>query len=357
MPRISRLLRPEWSSVPQGEFRRRYSQLQSFQDLADFLGVRAAQVSYYAFQVDKIRAYSNFSIPRSNGQPRVIDVPVRTLKYIQRLIHESLVQIYRPHPAVHGFMCGRSVLTNASNHLNSRYVLNIDLQDFFPTITRQRIFGRLVKPPYSLQNRVANAIAALTTNHLGRLPQGSPASPVIANIVAASLDHEIARLCGPLGCRYTRYADDITISKSRGEMPPSVARYPTARGTGSVIIGDRLAKIIYDQGFRINERKSRLQSYGKRQTCTGLVINGDKPTPPKRYVRRLRSLVHHWRKNGWQDAAQILNLTEKQGHISNREQLSNKVAGRLSYIQMIKGQDDPITQKLQQIIASIPPDY
>ena len=281
MPNVSSSLRPQWANIPQGKFRSDYRQLDSLHDLAAFWGLRPSQLSYYAFHVDKRTVYNTFHIPRRNGRQRRIEAPTPTLKYIQRIIHESLARIYGPHPAVHGFLSDRSIVTNAQNHVRSRYILNVDLADFFSSITKKRIYGRLVSAPYSLSKRVANLIAALSTNVYSRLPQGSPSSPVLANIVASGLDSDLANLCGSLGCWYTRYADDITISTSRREMPRQLARYPNARGTGQVVIGDRLLDVIERHGFRINDRKSRLQSYWTRQLCTGLVVNGDRISPPE----------------------------------------------------------------------------
>lgn len=357
MPNVSSLLRPDWATIPQREFRHTYSQLGSLHDLAEFWGLRPSQLSYYAFHIDKGTAYRTFSIPRRNGRERRIEAPARTLKYIQRLIHESLTRVYGPHPAVHGFLSERSIITNAREHVRSRYVLNIDLADFFPSITSKRIYGRLVAAPYSFNERVANLIATLSTNRYSRLPQGSPSSPVLANIVASGLDSDLAKLCGSLGCWYTRYADDITISTSREEMPPQLARYPKARGTAQVVIGDRLLDVIEDHGFKVNDRKSRLQSYWTRQLCTGLVINSDHLSPPKTYIRRLRSLIDHWQKNGWQDAAQVLHSNEHRSLFTDRQALMNHVIGRIGYLKMVRGQNDPVSQRLEQIVDNLPPDH
>ena len=354
MPNVSSPLRPQWATIPQREFRNNYRQLSSLHDLAAFWGIAPSQLSYYAFKIDKSLAYRTFRIPRRNGRERRIEAPKPTLKYIQRLIHESLTRVYGPHPAVHGFLPRHSIVTNAQNHVGSRYVLNIDLADFFPSITRKRIYGRLVVPPYSFDGRVANLIAALSTNAYSRLPQGSPSSPVLANIVAAELDADLTKLCRSFGCWYTRYADDITISVPRGALSPQLARYPNARGTGQVVIGDRLVDVIEDHGFRINDRKSRLQSYWTRQLCTGLVVNGDRISPPRSYIRRLRSLIDHWRKNGWQDAAQVLHSKERRPLFTDRQALINHVIGRIGYLKMVRGQNDPVSQRLALIVSSLP---
>lgn len=354
MPNVSSPLRPQWAAIPQEQFRHNYRQLRSLQDLAEFWGLLPSQLSYYAFHIKKGHRYTSFSIPKRNGRKRPIEAPRRTLKYIQRLIHESLTRVYGPHPAVHGFRSGRSIVTNAQRHLGRRYVLNIDLADFFPSITRKRIYGRLVTDPYSFDPKVANLIASLSTNDYLQLPQGSPSSPVIANIVTAGLDHDLAKLCGSLRGRYTRYADDITISTSRGELSPELARYPHASGTGQVIIGDRLTTVIEHHGFQINHRKTRLQSYWTRQMCTGLVVNGSQASPPRSYLRRLRSLVDHWRTNGWQDAAQVLHTNENRPLFNNRQDLMNHVIGKIGYLRMVRGSNDRTSQRLEQIVESLP---
>ena len=357
MPNVSSLLRPDWTTISQGEFRSKYQQLNSLHDLANFWGIKPSQISYYAFQIDKRRAYNTFYIPRRNGQRRLIETPTRTLKYIQRLIHESLTRVYIPHSAVHGFLPKRSIVTNAQNHIGRQYVLNIDLKDFFPSITYPRIRGRLIAGPYSFHPDVANLIAALSTNFHSQLPQGSPSSPIIANIVAAGLDDKLIKLCRSYRCRYTRYADDITISTFRKEMPPEIARYPNASGTGQVIIGDKLTDVIEHNGFQINAEKSRLQSYWTRQICTGLVVNSNRVSPPKSYIRRLRSLIDHWKKNGWQDAALVLHTKENRALFNNREAFVDHVIGRIGYLKMVRGQDDPVTKRLMQIVESIPQNH
>lgn len=354
MPRISAPLRPEWATIGQAEFRKNFSQISSLQGLAAFFRLQPFQLSYYAYKVDKNRVYTTFCIPRRNGKQRRIESPTRTLKFIQRLIHESLTRIYGPHPAVHGFRVNKSIVTNARNHTNRRYVLNLDLADFFPSITRQRIYGRLVAAPYLLNSNVANLIAALSTNAYSQLPQGSPSSPVIANILAAEMDSDLAKLCGSLHCRYTRYADDITISTSRNELSPELARYPSALGTGQVIVGDRLRDIVERHGFQVNDRKSRLHSHWTRQMCTGLVVNNNRVTPPRSYVRRLRSLLDHWKKDGWQDAARILSVAENRPLLDDRQRLLNHVLGKVAYLRMVRGPGDPACDRFEQKILSLP---
>ena len=353
MPSSSSPLRPEWQEISQGEFRRAYRALESLQDLASLWGLPAPQIAYYAFKARKHDVYTSFTIPRRHGTPRHIEAPNPTLRYLQRIIHESLTCIYGPHAAVHGFRAGRSIVTNAKCHLRSRYVLNIDLLDFFHSVTRQRIYGRLVTAPYEFDSKVANIVASLATNSLGTLPQGSPCSPILANIIAAQMDDELSRFAKSRYCVYTRYADDITISTKRQVLSPQIARYPSARGTGQAILGDNLLGIIERHDFRINNRKTRLQNHSTRQLCTGLVVNGHRVSVPRDYVRRLRSLLDHWCKNGWEDAAAALAAERGRPSFTERTQLVNHVRGRLDYLGMVSG-GDPVWQRMSERFAAIP---
>ena len=357
MGNVKGKLRPEWEELRYSEFLSRFRQLESLSSVAEFWDIAPTQIYHYAFRIDKNNAYSTFEVPRRNGRVRRIDAPVRTLKFIQRLIHESLSCIYRPHRAAHGFLTDRSIVTNAREHVGRQYVLNVDLADFFPSITRKRVYHCLIGEPYRLNRKVANLIAALSTNAYARLPQGSPSSPVIANMVASDMDVALATLCGELRCRYTRYADDVTISTLRNEMPPAIARYPNAQGTGQAILGDRLVAAIENNGFQINHLKSRMYSHWTRQTCTGLVVNGEKPSPSRAYIRRLRSLVDHWRKNGWEDAAQVLHEKENRILFDNRDKLLNHVRGRIGFVQMVRGQNDAVCRSLLQVIDAMPENY
>ena len=354
MPSSSSPLRPQWQERSQTEFRRAYKALESPQDLASLWGVPASQIAYYAFKAPKHDLYTSFAIPRRHGAPRHIEAPNPTLRYLQRIIHESLTCIYGPHRAVHGFRAGRSIVTNAKCHVDSRYVLNIDLSDFFHSVTRQRIYGRLITAPYELDTKVANIVASLATNSLGTLPQGSPSSPILANMIAAQMDDELSRFATSRYCVYTRYADDITISTKRQVLSPQIARYPHSRGTGQAILGDALVDTIERHGFTINNRKTRLQSHSTRQLCTGLVVNGKSVSVPRRYVRRLRSLIDHWSKNGWKDAASALAAENGRPHFTERRQLVNHVRGRLDYLRMVCGHSDPVCKQMRDRFEAIP---
>lgn len=236
-------------------------------------------------------------------------------------------------------------------------MLNIDLENFFPSITRARIIARLKAAPYNLQPPVATLIGFTATDGQGRLPQGSPCSPVISNIIAAKMDSDLVRLTSAFKCIYTRYADDITISTSREEFPPDIARYPTTLGTVQVVVGEALMDVIEENHFSINQKKCRLQNSSTRQMCTGLVVNGEKVGLPGPYKRRLRALIHNWKIHGWEAAAQTMHEKERRPLMQDRERLRQHVLGRINYVKMVRGQDDAGAAKFLRAVLEIPPGH
>ena len=125
----------------------------------------------------------------------------------------------------------RSILTNATLHKRRRYVLNLDLEDFFPSITFGRIRGFFIKDKhFALQEKVATVIAQIACFN-NELPQGSPCSPVLSNLIGHLLDTRLARFARLYKCTYSRYADDITFSTSRKDFPAElVARFAHSEG-------------------------------------------------------------------------------------------------------------------------------
>ena len=171
------------------------------------------------------RMYRQFEIAKGRGKTRIINAPDQRLKYLQRQIAPLLDQLYRVRNPVHGFVAGKSVKTNAQAHLRARFVLNIDLKDFFPSITEKRIIG--VLQSLGISSRVASIIAKLCC-HNAHLPQGAPTSPVLSNMICFRLDKKLLAFAKGARCIYTRYADDITFSSRQpmtalfeGSAPPS----------------------------------------------------------------------------------------------------------------------------------------
>jgi hypothetical protein len=203
------------------------------------------------------------------------------------------------HGSVHGFLAGRSTLTNASAHPEPDLVVKVDIKDFFPTVTMPRVKGVFRKAGY--REEVATLLALLCTEsprevvkHDGKtyyvalgprcLPQGAPTSPALTNTLGLRLDRRLAGLARKLGWRYTRYADDLTFSLPAGhDGPPRV-------GT---LLGS-IRRIVEGEGFKTHPDKTAVARSGGRQRITGLIVNGDgPPRVPRDFKRRLRAAIHN----------------------------------------------------------------
>ena len=175
--------------------RKKFNEIQNRNQLANFLGLRTQTFTYILYKLDKEELYNTFSIPKKNGGTRIINAPIDPLKSIQKDLAESLYNyinnISREHNInsniSHGFIPGKSIITNARIHRNKRLVVNIDLKDFFPSFHFGRVRGFFEKNKYFLLSREVSTIIAQLTCYKGSLPQGAPTSPIITNLICQIL--------------------------------------------------------------------------------------------------------------------------------------------------------------------------
>ena len=168
------------------------------------------------------KRYKDFSIPKKSGGVRNISSPKGSLKLILTYLNVIFQAMYEPTDAAMGFVPGRSIADNAAAHIGKNYVFNTDLQDFFPSVHQARIWAILQKKPFSLNAELASVIAGLCCMQdpkgtldkkgkvIGVLPQGSPCSPILTNIVCRNLDRKLLGLAKRFNLAYTRYADDLS---------------------------------------------------------------------------------------------------------------------------------------------------
>lgn len=265
-------------------------------DLAAVLGYTPKALAFILYKIPQQAKYTEFTIPKRTGGERTIHAPMPHLRALQRQLANVLTDALKELEGQssvrrfvsHGFAPGRTIITNASAHKCKRYVLNLDLEDFFPSINFGRIRGVLMKDKrFELQEPVATTIAQIAC-HDDRLPQGSPCSPVLSNIVGHLLDVRLVRLAKKYRCTYTRYADDITFSTNQKHFPAKLAA-PDPNKEGAWILGAELAAAITKAGYGVNAKKTRMQMRGSRQEVTGLVSNA-KVNVRKEYYRNVRSM-------------------------------------------------------------------
>jgi hypothetical protein len=223
---------------------------------------------------ERVAHYVCFRIPKRAGGERLIMAPKRRLKAIQRKLHELLVARLPVSEHAHGFRRGRSIRTGAELHVGHRVLLQLDLADFFPTIHLGRVRGLLVALGYSYP--IATTLAVLMTEaerqpvevdgalfHVPVGPrfcvQGAPTSPGLANALCLRLDRRLAGLARSLGFVYTRYADDLAFS---GDDPAALRK-----------LRSLVARVVSEEGFRVNPRKTRVARAGSAQRVTGVTVN------------------------------------------------------------------------------------
>lgn len=299
-------------------------------DLAYLLNFSPKVFSYILFSKPIYFKYEKFEIPKKNGEMRTILSPDKDLKKLQQalaklldsclnLIEKERLQnsSYIKSILSHGFRSkyqisfptsktnrkplklsnlNLGIYSNAYKHKGKKYVLNIDLKDFFKSITFKRIVGFFCKNEnFQLNPKVAILIAQIATYRESEkfeafLPQGSPCSPVISNLITSILDNRLNQLAKKNQCTYTRYADDLTFSTNLATFPEEL--YDLENRT----IGKKLFKTITKSWFTINISKTRLTHYENRQEVTGLVVN-KKVNISKNYYRYSRTMIHSYCRN------------------------------------------------------------
>jgi len=217
--------------------------------------------------------YREFTIPKRSGGHRNIVAPYPALLDVQDWVLRNILDQIKSHPCAHGFEKKKSIVSNAKLHLRQSELLKCDLKDFFPSISFDRVFYVFKSLGYA--RNVSSYLARLCTLE-GRLPQGAPTSPKLANLVARRMDRRLYALARASNCRYTRYADDIAFSGKK--------------------IDEGLAwlvrSIICDEEFQINEKKYRLLREGNKKILTGISISSGKCKLPRKTKRKLKQEVY-----------------------------------------------------------------
>lgn len=302
------------------------------------------QITFYSNPASDVKRYNDFEIPKKSGGSRKISAPVEGLKIILKCMNMILQEIYEPSKYAMGFTKNRSVVDNAKRHINQNYVFNIDLKDFFPSITRARICARLKVKPFEFSDDIARMISGLCTmkvtdgeNIKYVLPQGAPTSPTITNIICDKLDHKLAGLAKRFGLNYSRYADDITFSSSHNVYQEESD------------FRKELQRIVTDEGFVINDKKTRLQKRGSRQEVTGVIVC-EKANVTKKYVKEIRNLLYIWERYGYDEAVKSFHpryKAEKGYTKKGNPNLDAVLGGKLLYLKMVKGENDSVYKRLQ----------
>lgn len=313
-------------------------QTSSLKDFAKLIGYKPKALSYILYQIPEGNKYFEFSIPKKNGGERKIKSPNEKLKILQKkvakLLNDCLEEILSVHKQSlsHGFRRKHSIITNARKHKKKRHVFNVDLEDFFPSINFGRVRGFFIKNNhFLLQPPVATVIAQIAC-HNNSLPQGSPCSPVISNLIGHLIDIRMVNLAKKAKCTYSRYADDLTFSTNQKVFPELIA-INDIFDSKKWLASDILVKEISKLGFEINKSKTSLQNKTSRQIATGLVVN-NKVNVKIEYFRLARAMCNQlFASNEFYAKPEIAGQENYPGSI-------NKLIGVVNFIYQIKRHHD-----------------
>lgn len=348
------------------QIRQRFAYMQSKEELLALLNeaknilykkeckpFKLKSLTYYANPELCKKRYAQFTVKKKSGGERVINAPVGGLKSILRVLNFILQCMYEPHNAATGFVLDKSIVDNAKIHVGSHYVFNLDLKDFFHSFDRNRVKMGFISEPFLLnvaREPLAFLLASLCTHPFevnGEtktvLPQGSPTSPTITNILCKKLDRRLTGLAKRFGAKYSRYADDITFSSFQNIYNNPDFKKELER----IISEDNLLtingkQVEFGPKLNLNPDKTRLQKSVHRQEVTGLIVN-EKANVRQRYVKQIRMWLHYWEKYGYAKAEQIFtrDYIADKGHIKKgKPNLDNVLDGKLEFLKMVKGGED-----------------
>ncbi len=269
-------------------------------DIAKAADIAVPHLRHLTFhrRVSRTSHYVRFLLPKKTGGERLISAPMPKLKWLQTWILQNVLQCLNTEEPAHGFVKDRSIVSNAKQHLYAEVVVNVDLKDFFPTLTYRRVKGFFRKLGYS--DNAATVLALATTEPVVEeveldgvryfvqtgerfLPQGAPTSPALTNLICRRLDRRMTGLAKSFGLTYTRYADDFSFSGDSTNL---------GRFFGA------MHRIVKDEGFKVHPEKTRVFRKGSRQEVTGLVVNSGRPTVPRKTLRKFRALLFQIEKDG-----------------------------------------------------------
>jgi RNA-directed DNA polymerase len=295
-------------------------------DLAAQLGITLSALRWLTYhrRGATVVHYHRFEINKKTGGVRCISAPKTALARAQRWVLENILARLEVEPHAHGFVPGRSIVSNAGPHTGKAVVVNLDLKEFFPSVTFRRVKGLFQALGYS--EHVATVLGLLCTEpprveaevdgkvyyvSLGQrvLPQGACTSPAITNALCRRLDRRLAGLAKRHGFAYTRYADDLTFSGDNG------------RAVGRLLRSVR--SIVQAEGFAEHPRKTKVMRRARRQEVTGVTVNA-RPTVSRKEVRLLRAILHNAARDG-------LEKQNREGHPN----FAAYLRGRVEFVCMV----------------------
>ncbi len=271
--------------------------------------------------------YTAFKIRKKNGRFRELNIPSYELKKIQRWILDKILYNMPISKSAFGFVKEKSIVDNARLHLNRDFVMNLDIKDFFPSIGFKQVFDLFYSLGYTKE--VSFILTKICTFN-NKLPQGSPASPFISNLICRNLDLRLNMLAISLNAQYSRYADDISFSSSYNlkKLIPLIST------------------IIKDEGFEINGDKTRILQRNQSMNVTGIIVNGKELKVKNNYKKEIFKEIYFCKKFG------VISHLERTNNV--RKFYKEHLYGKAYFIKMIELETG---YKILNLLDSIEWDY
>lgn len=304
------------ASQPERLQRYNLPQLDDAGAIAAAMNITINELRFLSFsrKTATVTHYQRFALPKKTGGERIISAPMPRLKAAQHWVLHNILQPVELHDAAHGFRPQRSIVSNAQPHVAASVVINLDLKDFFPTLSYRRvkgvfkalgyseaaatIFGLLCTEPDTEKVTLDGKTYYVATG-ARHLPQGAPTSPALTNILCRRMDKRLVKVAEELGFVYTRYADDLTFSAKEADARANISR-----------LLRHVESIVAHEGFVVHPTKTRVMRASSHQEVTGIVVN-DKPGIDKATLKRFRSVLYQIEKDGpggkhWNNSRDVL---------------------------------------------------
>lgn len=313
---------------------RRFIAASTLPALAEYLNIKQETLK------DKIknRRYVQFYIPKPNGEKRRIETPCNDLKTLQGQLNQQFQAAYftaRPSCAYGALISTadeakpRNIYTNALRHIGKKWLLNVDIRRFFPSISREMVYQALKRSPFAFNANAAMCLTELATFEK-RLPTGAPTSPILSNIVCLRLDEKLLQLSEKYGWTYTRFIDDLAFSGPKRFKAKQVAA---------------IEKALASEGFAINTRKLSISRIKDKPEVTGLILKKKKPDIAQSFICRLEEnigLYHAMTEEGMLRrqifSAQLIQRFRRFLH------------GQLHFVKFVRGEGDGDYVRLRRML-------
>lgn len=298
--------------------------------LADFLETHEYALNFLIARPP----YKTFTIPKPNGERRLIEEPHSVLKIILQKLNDAFQCVYylNRSKAAYGFQWAvphektpRNIVSNAAQHLKKTWLLNADFQDFFHQVSGERLFTLFTAEPFSFSERVASTLVSLCSYN-NRLPMGSPISPVLSNWATRDLDTDLLDFATKKHLVYTRFVDDLSFSSN------TVLTYDTCQ---------QIFGISAAHGFTFNPDKIKLYKPTDEKIVTGIVV-GDTLRVEKEYLDKLSSEIQKY--------AHTNEVNYRNGNLQTDylKKFEQQIDGHLRFVASVTGKGNEAFTKLNR---------